>query len=71
MNIQNKLYTIQIFSPPNDQFSASPRAAIAEHWNHKFCRLLPKNFNSLAKEDLNSQKQEEKKDSSPQASPRS
>jgi len=25
MNMQSKLYTIQFFSPPSDQFAASPR----------------------------------------------
>jgi len=30
MTTQNKLYTIQFFSPPDDPFAASPQAAIAE-----------------------------------------
>ena len=33
MNTQNKLYTIDLFSPPSDQFAASPWAAITE--SHK------------------------------------
>ena len=30
MNMQNKLYTMQMFSPPNNQFTASPQAVISE-----------------------------------------
>jgi len=30
MNMQNKLYIIQFFSSPDDQFTASPQAATAE-----------------------------------------
>jgi len=42
MNMQNKLYTIQFFSPPNDRFADSPRAVIIEpghHGFHKFCEF--------------------------------
>jgi len=30
MNIQNNLYTIQFFSPPNDSSTASPQAKIMD-----------------------------------------
>jgi len=40
MNMQNKLHTIQFFSPPDDQFAASSRAATAE--NREFCETLEK-----------------------------
>jgi len=39
MNMQNKLYTIQFFSPPDDRWSASPRAAIMELGKHEFLEI--------------------------------
>jgi len=68
--MQNKLYTIQSFSPPNDRFTASPRAAITEPRNHGFCKCLQnsqerlnslKSSNSQPREGLKSQKRERKK----------
>ena len=40
--MQNKLYTIQFFSPPDDQFAVSLWAAIAEPGNHEFCEMTKK-----------------------------
>jgi len=39
VNMQNKLYTLQLFSPPNDRSTASPRAAIAECQTCEFLRF--------------------------------
>ena len=36
MNMQNKLYTIQFFSPSNNQFIDGPWATIEEPQNHEF-----------------------------------
>jgi len=36
MNMQNKLYTTQFSSPPNNQFIFSSCAAIAEPGNYRF-----------------------------------
>ena len=43
MNMQNKLYTIKFFSPPDDHFTARPQAAIAEPQTHNFCKIPKKN----------------------------
>ena len=40
--MQNKLYTIQFFSPLNYQPTVSPRAAIAEPRNHEFSKIPEK-----------------------------
>ena len=42
MNIQNKLYTF--FSPPDDQFAVSPRAAVAECQTCEFCKTPKKDW---------------------------
>ena len=57
MNMQNKLYTIQFFSPPDDQFTASTRAVIAEPRNSQISWYTQKRPNS--QRSLNSQKREE------------
>jgi len=46
MNMQDKVYTIQFFSPPDDQFTASPRAGIAEPRTHGFCE-----YHKIAEKD--------------------
>ena len=52
MNMQNKLYTMQFLSPPDDQFTVSPQAAIAEPWNHKFHKIQKKCLNTWTREEL-------------------
>ena len=59
INMQNKLYTIQFFSPCNNWFTGSPRAAIAEHQTREFSQ------NSWTSKDSNSLKREERRASSP------
>ena len=83
MTMQNKLYTIQFFSPPNDQSKASTPAAIAECQACEFLRISQnfwksansqkssnswKSLNSWTREDSNSWRQE-KADSCPQSTP--
>jgi len=48
MNMQKNLYTIQFFSPPDDRFAASPRAATTESRNCRFC-AIPEKFKLLDK----------------------
>ena len=40
--MQNKLYTIQLFSPPDYHFAVILQAAIAEPQHHKFSKFLKK-----------------------------
>jgi len=35
-HMRTKLYAVQFLSPPDDRFTGSPRAAIAEPRNRKF-----------------------------------
>jgi len=49
MNMQNKLYKIPFFSPPDDQFTASPQAAITEPRNHEF-QEIPKKVHTPGQE---------------------
>jgi len=39
MNMQNKLYTTQFFSPPDDRPTASSPAVIVEHQTREFLRI--------------------------------
>jgi len=39
INMQNKLYIVQFFVSPNDQFAFSPQAAIVQCQNYEFCRF--------------------------------
>ena len=67
MNMQNKLYTIQFSSPPDDWFTvrSDHRTLKSEiSWNSW------KSSNSWTREDLNSRKREEQIASSPAAHPR-
>ena len=68
MNMQNKLYTIQFFSPPDDWFAVSPQAAITEPqtlgflrilWNSQKSLNLQKSFNSWMRADSNLWKKQE------------
>jgi len=49
---KNKLYTI--FSPPDDRFTVSPQAVIAEHRTREFCEIhkIPEKDRTLEKFEL-------------------
>jgi len=67
MNTQNKVYTTQFFSPPDDKLAATSQAAITEHQNHEFCKIHKKSLNSQTWHDLNSQKWKKLRASCPPA----
>ena len=57
MNMQSKLYTIQFLSLAGDWYTASPRAAIAEHETCAFCGTPQKKTKRMEKSELPEEKE--------------